>query len=336
MQTDTELSENKARLDVFPYLSNFIQNNGVPPKHLVWELEDSILKALDFFLSLPDLPGLADQKKKFLAMLPGHGRTNKLEIQQAAFWAEIRANYLLHKELGAEILGFEQSSPRGQRGKTCDILAKFDGNECFFEVKRKSRDVIQQIPTLLVTALTELQREIGFSVTPQLRQCDYDCKDLTTLISAIKDYLNTAERDYLGIPLPFRSKVIEVYFTVDGENTGDVWGEYVEPDLPQDIEKYLLGWRDGRFDLDKNGEPKIPKVGECRLKGADYLVTQIGFETPEEVAKGCFPDIMQLGEKEWATKDWRVAGLRGIVFFKRSFRTNLDWCLVRNSFQMGI
>jgi hypothetical protein len=115
MQTDTELSENKARLDVFPYLSNFIQNNGIPPKHLVWELEEPLLKALDFFFSLPDLPGLADQKKKFLAMLPGDGRTNKLEIQQAAFWAEIRANYFLHRALGAEILGFEQSSLRWTR-----------------------------------------------------------------------------------------------------------------------------------------------------------------------------------------------------------------------------
>jgi hypothetical protein len=80
-------------------------------------------------------------------------------------------------------------------------------------------------------------------------------------------------------------------------------------------------------ELGKNGEPKIPMVGECRLKGADYLVTQIGFESQEEVAKACFPEITQLGKREWATKDWRLVGLHGIVFFRRSLRTNFDWCL---------
>jgi hypothetical protein len=87
-------------------------------------------------------------------------------------------------------------------------------------------------------------------------------------------------------------------------------------------------------ELGKNGEPKSPMVGDCRLKGADYLVTQIGFESQEEVAKACFPEITQLGKREWATKDWRLVGLHGIVFFRRSLRTNFDWCLVRNSLQM--
>ncbi|MGA2412665.1 MAG: hypothetical protein ABSG46_20065 [Candidatus Binataceae bacterium] len=74
---------------------NFIKNNQLSDGHPVRFLEEGLLKALDYFFSLEDLPGIPDMKERFLNMRPGDGRTNETESQQASFWAEIRANYLL-------------------------------------------------------------------------------------------------------------------------------------------------------------------------------------------------------------------------------------------------
>jgi hypothetical protein len=135
------LAEAAARLAVFPALNKFIMDGNVPSGHPVWELEEGLLCALEFFFSFHDLPGLEPQKQKFLNLGAGDGRTNEEVSQAASFWTEIRAAYLLHRELEAEICGFEQPSPRRSGRGTCDILARFEGAERFFEVKRKSADV---------------------------------------------------------------------------------------------------------------------------------------------------------------------------------------------------
>jgi hypothetical protein len=325
LPTKAESSEGATRLKRFPQLMKFVANSQVSSEHPVWGLEDGLLRALDFFFSLPELPGIADQKQRFLRLGQGDGFTNEAETQEASFWAEIRATSLLNGDLGAQILGFEQPSPRRQSG-TCDIVAKFEGSKCFFEVKRKSADVRQKIPVLLETALTALAKEIGFALTPQLQQRDYNCADLPSFMNEIKAYVIAASRDDRGIPIPFRNGVIEVFFSEKDDS--DIWSEYVQPDLPEDIERYLLGRRDGQRDADSSGGTRHPMVEQCRRKGADYLVSQIGFiESPEQIAKASFPEITQMSPREWATKDSRLSGLSGIVLF----RTNFEWCLVRNS-----
>jgi hypothetical protein len=307
----------------------FIGNSQVSSEHPVWGLEDGLLRALDFFFSLPKLPGMATQKQRFLRLGQVDGLTNEPEVQKASFWAEIRATCLLNQSLGIEILGFEQHSPRRQRG-TCDIVGMFEGRKCFFEVKRKSADVRQKIPVALETALTALSSEIGFALTPQLQDRGYDCVGLAALMDDIKAYVAAAPRDDRGIPLPFRNDIVDMFFSEsDG---GEIWSEYLQPDLPEDIERYLLGRRDGKPEPDKNGEQRNPMVEQCRVKGADYLVSQIGFvESPEQIAKASFPEITQLNQREWATKDRRLSGLSGIVLF----RTNFQWCLVRNSIRVA-
>jgi hypothetical protein len=66
---------------------------------------------------------------------------------------------------------------------------------------------------------------------------------------------------------------------------------------------------------------------QCQTKGADYLVSQIGFiESPEQIAKASFLDVGQLSAKEWIAEDRRLSGLLGVLLF----RTNMDWCLVRH------
>ena len=155
----------------FPKLLKFLQDNRVPPEHPVWCREHRLLEALEYFFSLPDgLPGLADQKKKFLRLRPGDGRTNDLEVEQASFWAEVRATYLLGEILSAQILSFEQPSSRSSGG-TCDLIAMFEGNRRCFEVKRRSADVRQRIPTLLEEELLtceSLLQERRDSSVPQL------------------------------------------------------------------------------------------------------------------------------------------------------------------------
>ena len=329
MPTKAELSEDTARLAVFPELMKFIGNSQVSSEHPVWGLEDGLLRALDFFFSLPELLGIATQKQRFLRLGRGDRRTNEPQTQEASFWAEIRATYLLNQSLGTEILGFEQPSPRRQRG-TCDIVGMFEGRECFFEVKRKSADVRQKIPVPLETALTALAKEISFALTPQLQERDYNCAGLPTLMDDIRAYVAAAPRDDRGIPLPFRNGILDVFFS-DSDDS-EIWKEYLQPDLPEDIERYLLGRRDGKLELDKNGGQRASMVEQCRLKGADYLVSQIGFiESPEQIAKASFPGITQLSQREWATKDTRLSGLSGIVLF----RTNFEWCLVRNSLRVA-
>jgi hypothetical protein len=324
MQTEADLSESTVRLAAFPNLMKFIGNSQISSEHPVWGLEDGLLKALDFFFSLRELPGIEAQKKKFLCLDRGDGRTNKPETQNASFWAEIRATYLLNTGLGAEILGFEQPSPRGPR-KRCDIVAMFEDSRCFFEVKRKSADVRQKIPVLLEIELAALGKEIGFALTPQLRQRDYNCDGLPALVNSIKQYVAAAPRDHRDIPLPFSSDIIEVFFRDDGNP--EIWCEYLQPDAPEDIEKYILGRRDGKPELDKSGKLLAPMVEQCRLKGADYLATQIAFMSPREIAQASFPEITQLNQREWATKDWRLSSLSGVLLFG----TNMDWCLVRNT-----
>jgi hypothetical protein len=329
LPTKAELSEDAARLATFSELMKFIGNSQVSSEHPVWGLEDGLLRALDFFFSLPKLPGMATQKQRFLRLGQVDGLTNEPEVQKASFWAEIRATCLLNQSLGIEILGFEQHSPRRQRG-TCDIVGMFEGRKCFFEVKRKSADVRQKIPVALETALTALSSEIGFALTPQLQDRGYDCVGLAALMDDIKAYVAAAPRDDRGIPLPFRNDIVDMFFSEsDG---GEIWSEYLQPDLPEDIERYLLGRRDGKPEPDKNGEQRNPMVEQCRVKGADYLVSQIGFvESPEQIAKASFPEITQLNQREWATKDRRLSGLSGIVLF----RTNFQWCLVRNSIRVA-
>jgi len=307
----------------------FIGNSQVSSEHPVWGLEDGLLRALDFFFSLPEMPSIAAQKQKFLRLGQGDGLTNDPEVQEASFWAEIRATFLLNQVLGTEILGFEQPSPRRKRG-TCDIVGMFEGRKCFFEVKRKSADVKQKIPVALETALTGLSSEIGFALTPQLQDRGYHCVRLPALIDDVRAYVAAAPRDDRGLPLPFRNGIVDVFFSEsDG---GEIWSEYLQPDLPEDIERYLLGRRDGKPEPDRNGEQRNPMVEQCRVKGADYLVCQIGFvESPEQIAKASFPEITQLNQRDWATKDWRLSGLSGIVLF----RTNFEWCLVRNSLRVA-
>jgi hypothetical protein len=323
MQTEADLLEAATRLAVFPDLMKFIGNRQVPSEHPVWGLNDGLLRALDFFLSLPELPGIEDQKQRFLRLGRGDGRTNEPESQQASLLTEIRATYLLSKELGAEILGFEQPSPRRQGRGTCDILCKFEGGERFFEVKRKSADVRQKVPEPLVSMLIELEGETGLAITPQLHQRSYNCVGLDILKSEIKKHIGMAPRDDRDVPVPFGDAIIGVLFDRLDPATEGVWGEYLDPDSLQDIERYILGWRE---EESLKVERKIPMVEECRPKGADYLMSQVGFQSPEEIIKACFREITQLGKREWATKDRRLSELRGIILFG----TNLDWCLVRN------
>jgi hypothetical protein len=329
IQSEIELEPEMTWAD-FPKLQKFLEDNGVPPEHPARCLNTGLLKALEFFFSLPEaLRGLADQKKKFLQFSPGDGRTNESEVQQASFWAEVRATYLLGEILGAEILGFEQLSPYGKSG-TCDLVAMFEGNRQYFEVKRKSSHARQRIPPRLEKALTELSKEIGYSLAPQLRKRDYDCEGLSELIAAIRAHSSSAPRDNLCKPMPFCSDVVDVYFDdVAAEN--EIWTEFELPDLPQDVEKYLLGRRDGKADLGKDGQSKVPMVEQCRRKGADYLICQIGFDSPAEIAEKCFLGVTRLNARVFEAKDPRLFGIKGILLF----RTNFDWCLIRNDFAVS-
>jgi hypothetical protein len=204
----------------------------------------------------------------------------------------------------------------------------FEGNKCYFETKRKSADTRQKIPQTLETELTKLGKEVSFTVTPQLRKRNYDCTGLSDLIHDIKAYLVDPPRDDRDVPLPFYNDILELYFDVDGDTK--TWMEYEHPDSPEDIEKHTLGPRDGKVTLNNDGEPMIPMVEQCRRKGADYLMCQVGFvESAARLAEACLPDVTRLSPREYETSDSRLSGLKGIVFF----RTTFDWCIVRNGSQ---
>jgi hypothetical protein len=166
-------------------LNQLLSSGRVPSGHPFERLtdDDLILPAVDYFLSLADVPGHAEKLKEFLERASVVPITNEASRQWASICAEIGATGLLGHELGLPIVAFERRSPRAVSKKKCDIVVEIESIPRYCEVKRNSKEESQLLPEALVDALENLQ--IPYDTTVGILQRDYDCSDLPALLDAI-------------------------------------------------------------------------------------------------------------------------------------------------------
>ncbi len=112
----------------------------------------SFFMVVDYFLSLDDLLGFNEKFDCFRAFEIDPNRSDKEQTDKEIAWAslctEFDAYYVVGRCLGLGIHGFEQLSPRRQRGRNqkCDFCAKQGDATLYFEVKRKSGEERNSLP----------------------------------------------------------------------------------------------------------------------------------------------------------------------------------------------
>jgi len=149
---------------------------------------DPILPALEFFLSLDHLPGFPRRLNLLEKEPSGELHRNTALVKWASHCAELGAISLLGQELGLEISGFDQTSPRALRpASDCDVVAEYASVRLFFEVKRRSLEDLQTPPPLLRARLLEL--DIPYSMSVEILDADYDCGELDQSMEELGKHL---------------------------------------------------------------------------------------------------------------------------------------------------
>ncbi len=119
---------------------------------MVWE-NDPNLPSINYFLSLDGIPGFDSKRKKFLQGHKNLPENNSREVEFAAQLAEFKAMLLISKDLGLTIVGLDQSPPGFKND--CDIVAKLNGKDTFFEVKNRSKEDTRKPPESLLQTVYE-------------------------------------------------------------------------------------------------------------------------------------------------------------------------------------
>jgi hypothetical protein len=275
---------------------------------------DPILPPLEFFLSLKDVPRFKEKLEQFLKQPDEPRSTNAAEVQWASACAEIGAVCLLGKELGLSILAFDATSPRRSRPKSnCDIVARLNGQETFFEVKRNSKEETQSLPDDLQNALDAY--DCPYCLTGELHDRSYDCSNLPELLAAIENHLalfhEWKQEDIVTCDYPPLLCFGGVFVHFSDKAHSQLGGSFFEPALTADLRSYLL--ESGR--TGKDGKPMIPKVKEVQEKGAHYLMVRVpSWEGLHALALGCFENLeLSTGRTYWTEEATRLSKWRGFI-----------------------
>lgn len=295
-----------------PFLNQLLSSGRVPSGHPFERLtdDDLILPAVDYFLSLADVPGHAEKLKEYLERASVAPMTNEASRQWASICAEIGATRLLGHELGLPIVAFERPSPRATGKKTCDIVVEIAATDRYCEVKRNSEEESQLLPEALVDAVENLQ--IPYDTTVGVLQRDYDCSDLTALLDAVKRHV--ANSPSSRVPAPYRDSRVEAIFHVRQGTDGVM--QHFDPATLEDVCSFLV--ESGR--VGRDGKPMVPMVEQAKQKAADYLLCRIpvwsGWYDLDKVATTCLAATRKIG-RTYTSADPRLAPLVGVVLFER-------------------
>jgi len=290
-------------------------------------MDDPIVPAMEYFLSLEDVPHHAAKLSEILTRPVGTPMKNDREIQWASLCAEMGAICLLGKTLGNRILNIEATSPKTAfPNRTCDILAAINGRRTFFEVKRNAAEEKQTLPDFLRKKLDDLESELPFSMLPQLDDRHYDCSNIDEKLQQIRNHVARFERQkheglllHEATPSPFKDNAFTICFALKSD---DVAGCHLYAPVFH-FSKYLLGPGEKGAD----GKAMVPMVQQALLKGADYLMCRVPrWKSWPDILGECFPRLTHTGGKTYFADDVRLGVLSGIVLFARYD----DFCIVNN------
>jgi hypothetical protein len=329
----------------FPRVQQLIRDGTFGEGHSAagLQLSDPIVPALEYFLSLEQVPGFPEKKHQDLKLKPvGPDTTNARTVQWASLCAELGGIYLLGKTLGLATLGFDQHSPRGRRANSnCDVLVNVNGRHVYVEIKRKAAEDKQSLPKRLEDGLFHLQHKLPYGISVMLRDRDYDCSDLDLRLAAVEDHVERFQQlKAEGVwaeeetPAPLGGPFIIFFHDKSDEPPGRV-SEHVivdrvtgravfDPECTDNLTPYLVG----PARIGRDGERMVPMVEQAIEKGADYLLCRVssGDGWPE-IVEQCFGHVTYTTNRTCFAADESLRGLRGVVLFSRYD----DFCIVNNS-----
>lgn len=294
------------------------------------KLSDPIVPALEYFLSLDQVPGFAKKLEELRLKRAGEGTTNDQVVQWASVCAELGGVCLLGRTLGLPILEFDQHSSRAQRANSdCDVVVLVNGSPAYVEIKRRASEDKQSLPKQLEEALIRLEGELPFSLSAELHDRDYDCSDLVARVAAVRRHVEAFQDEQKqGLcsgrarPLPIGGP-FWVYFHAKRGSPQRGLPEHFDPDCPETLKPYLLG----PAEPGRDGKPKVPMVNQAIAKGADYLLCRVSrWEGWQEIVEGCFGRVTWSGERTCFAPEGCLQGLRGVVLFSRYD----DFCIVND------
>lgn len=306
-----------------------INSGAFGPDHAATNLDlnDPIVPALEYFLSLDSVSGFKDKLENLKTKPAGRANKNDRRVQWASLCAELGAICLLGKTLNLAIVGFDKVSPKAARNRAdCDVVAVLNGALTFFEVKRNSAQDKQVLPDLLEERLYELN--LLFDITPELVDRNYDCSDIEEKLTCLQQHVNNFKREIANgiltnedVPLPFEAGGFIVYFHRKSESGAG--GRFFTPVSTDDLSKWLLGpGEEGR-----DGNPMEPMVKQAISKGADYLVCRVpSWDKMGTIVEKCFDGLLYRNGITYFVEDERMGPLTGIILFSRYD----NFCVINN------
>jgi hypothetical protein len=309
----------------------------LPPDHYAagLKLSDPIVPALEYFLSLDEVPGFAKKLRDLRLKPVGRATTSARTLQWASLCAEIGGTALLGATMRLPILRFDEHSPRAQRTDSdCDLVVLLNGRETYVEIKRRAREDEQSVPNLFEERLVQLQSELPYGISvdfhpdPDVRQANWP--DAASLLEAARQHVEAFEQqrargEWFGeeVPPSIGAGPIILSFHLKAEVTLGGLAVGFAPDCVEDLKPYLLG----PPGIGRNGEPMKPMVQEAIEKGADYLLCRVSpWDGWHEIIEGCFGRVDWTRPRACFAPKSCFRDLRGVVLFSRYD----DCCVVNN------
>ncbi|MBL7148488.1 MAG: hypothetical protein ISS80_00265 [Candidatus Cloacimonetes bacterium] len=310
----------------YPKICDFILNTELDNNYyfLTLRYNNSIMNPLEHFLGLNELKGFDGKLDEIKRDAIKTHNNNEGSIKWYSICAELHAIYIIGEQLGYKILGFEQRAPKAISG-TCDIKAKKNSNNQFFEVKCKCSQTAQGLPKNLWDFLVNFKS--NFILTARLNNRKYqynNFEDLKSkLIQHIESWESSASKAFPNdVPPPYQGKNLTIYFF----NSGISGGCFFRPDCIESIHDYLFNSNS----LGKNGEYMIPMVSQAEQKGADYLCCKIpdwDDYNYDQIMECSFEKYKKITPTEYETTDKKMKRLKGIILFSRYDK----YCIINRS-----
>ncbi|NQV19503.1 MAG: hypothetical protein HQ534_13300 [Armatimonadetes bacterium] len=280
----------------------------------------------EYFLGLKEIKGYEEKVNEIKRNAIKTPNSNDGIKQWASICAEIGAIYIIEKHLGYDILGFEQKSPKRRNKKqTCDFKAKKNTSIHYFEVKRKSSQIAQKLPTNLQNFLIDFK--CNFKLVGELNNRKYRCNNFKELENNLVRHIDSWKCGYLNAfpydePPPYLDENLTIFFYKEGLSGSG----FFRPDGVNSICNFL-------FDTNrvgKNDNRMIPMVSQAELKGADYLCCNIpdwddySFDL---LVKSFFEKYTKKTLIKYETTDNKMKKLKGIILFNRYDK----FCIINQS-----
>lgn len=266
-----------------------------------------------------------ERKWRDFCVLRETPETTESAVLEASWLAELEAYWILTRHLGFDPSGVEVSSPHGQdKNKRCDFGGSWRGGPAYVEVKCRAREDRERVPRIVHMALSEMEDELGYSLTPSNLDGSvrFDDATVTRLRSELRQHVESwrSEREKLGFDIGFgpmtfgfrnekaHRDVLSIMFSRRTARSYS-YGELFSPLSLEEIETWLFG---------RAADQPDGKVAEALFKGANVLAVRIAtFLELEEIRNRCFPGAKTIGRLEYEIDDPRLSELQSVLLFSQ-------------------